>query len=163
MGSKFYFSKGEKSFTLIELLVVIAIIGLLASVVLVSMQGTREKAKIAKARQEVNALYKAITLKEATEEEYPHVNNINSADDFIAHLSPYISSIGNDPWGNSYFYDGCPDPCSSCSGAGWDAGCESGLWNTSVCSGGPDGSITSHNREPQGDDICIYFSGGASW
>ncbi|MDO8559215.1 MAG: LamG-like jellyroll fold domain-containing protein [bacterium] len=38
----------SRSFTLIELLVVIAIIGLLASVVLVSMAGIREKAKITK-------------------------------------------------------------------------------------------------------------------
>lgn len=38
----------NKSFTLVELLVVIAIIGLLASVVLVSMAGVREKARIAK-------------------------------------------------------------------------------------------------------------------
>ena len=68
----------KKGFTLIELLVVIAIIGLLSSVVLVSMQGTRQKAKIAKAQQEVSAIYKAISLKEAKEEEYPHTNNMNS-------------------------------------------------------------------------------------
>ena len=41
----------SKSFTLIELLVVIAIIGLLSSVVLVSMKGTRGKAKITKGLQ----------------------------------------------------------------------------------------------------------------
>lgn len=52
MDSNFYFSnKGDRSFTLIELLVVIAIIGLLSSVVLVSMQGVRERASIAKGRQ----------------------------------------------------------------------------------------------------------------
>ncbi|MDO8436084.1 MAG: LamG-like jellyroll fold domain-containing protein [bacterium] len=39
----------KKAFTLIELLVVIAIIGLLASIVLVYLKGTREKARIAKA------------------------------------------------------------------------------------------------------------------
>jgi len=38
----------QKSFTLIELLVVIAIVGLLASVVLVSLKGMKDKARIAK-------------------------------------------------------------------------------------------------------------------
>ena len=38
----------NKAFTLIELLVAISIIGLLSSIVLVSLKGTREKAKIAK-------------------------------------------------------------------------------------------------------------------
>lgn len=48
-------SSKEKAFTLIELLVVIAIVGLLSSVVLVSMAGTREKAKVAKAKDDLNA------------------------------------------------------------------------------------------------------------
>ena len=41
----------NKSFTLIELLVVIAVIGLLTSIVMVSMKGTRGKAKITKGLQ----------------------------------------------------------------------------------------------------------------
>jgi prepilin-type N-terminal cleavage/methylation domain-containing protein len=48
MISIFPNSKYNKSFTLIELLVVIAIIGLLSSVVLVSLRGAGEKTQIAK-------------------------------------------------------------------------------------------------------------------
>lgn len=48
MASRFYFNNSNKSFTLIELLVVIAIIGLLSSIVLVSMIGLQGKAKITK-------------------------------------------------------------------------------------------------------------------
>ena len=49
--------KGQsKGFTLIELLIVIAIIGILASVVLVSLSGGREKAKIARFKMVVHSI-----------------------------------------------------------------------------------------------------------
>jgi general secretion pathway protein G len=149
----------RKSFTLIELLVVIAIIGLLSSIVLVSLSGTRQKAKITKAREEITAIHKAILLMEVQTSVYPAVNNIATSAAFNSYLSSYIGNITDDPWGHSYFYDGCPEPCGSCG----SVGCETGIWQTSVCSGGPDGVINSHNRAPINDDICIYFSGGPSW
>ena len=52
----------QKSFTLIELLVVIAIIGLLASVVLVSMSGVRERARIAKVLEFSQSVQRAIGI-----------------------------------------------------------------------------------------------------
>jgi len=50
----------NKSFTLIELLVVIAIIGLLASIVIVSLKGTREKARIARGLQFSQSVHHAL-------------------------------------------------------------------------------------------------------
>ncbi len=153
----------NKSFTLIELLVVIAVIGLLSSIVLVSMRGARDKAKVAKARGDINTIFQAITVYWAATNEYPRSNNINSVDTFKNCCGVYSPQVSNDPWGRPYFYDGCPEPCGSCSGPGWNAGCEAGLWQTSVCSSGPDGVFTSQNTSPNGDDICIYFKGGSSW
>jgi len=52
--------KFKRSFTLIELLVVIAIIGLLSSVILVSLSGPRQKAKITKALEFSQSVQHAI-------------------------------------------------------------------------------------------------------
>ncbi len=63
--------KSGAGFTLIELLVVIAIIGLLASVVLVSLNSTRKKARDTKRLADINQIQKALALYYDANGQYP--------------------------------------------------------------------------------------------
>jgi prepilin-type N-terminal cleavage/methylation domain-containing protein len=61
----------SKSFTLIELLVVIALIGLLSSIVLMSLKGVREKARDARRLQDMKQILLALQLYYDRYERYP--------------------------------------------------------------------------------------------
>ncbi len=61
----------QKGFTLIELLVVIAIIGVLAAIVLTSLNEARQKAYISKLIQDINAVQNALELYYQYHGDYP--------------------------------------------------------------------------------------------
>ncbi|MFH1462391.1 MAG: type II secretion system protein [bacterium] len=62
-----FFTKKKRGFTLIELLVVIAIIGILASIVLVSMGGARAKARDAQRLSDVKQMALLIEMEETSD------------------------------------------------------------------------------------------------
>jgi len=111
------FQKNKKSFpgngfTLIELLVVITVIGLLTSIVLVSMNNVRAKARDAKRKQEISQIMKALELYYFDNGQYPLSGGAvspnggwsNSGDSswnaLITALGPYIS-LPKDPTNNT--------------------------------------------------------------
>jgi len=101
--------KRKNGFTLIELLVVVAIIGLLASVVLASLNSARLKARDAKRKSDANQITLAIELYFNTLGNYPTAagatapnaawanSSDNSWTSLATQLSPYIPSLAKDP------------------------------------------------------------------
>ena len=116
----------ETGFTLIELLVVIAIIGILASVVLVSLSSAREKGREAAAAKTLTQIERAIILMYDDTGRYPtgeteqcpaldgsgNEISLNTAASGLSSNGsgwagwdgPYLE-LGTDPWGGNYYYD----------------------------------------------------------
>lgn len=105
----FSFSSTHHSlgFTLIELLVVIAIIGLLASVVMASLNTARAKGRDAKRLAEMNTLANALALYYDDHGYYPAVAEsgdgslagwkVSYLPNFLAPLRPYLPTVPVDP------------------------------------------------------------------
>src|ERR1700722_17695704 len=102
----------QKGFTLIELLVVIAVIGLLASILLVALNGARSKARDAKRKADFQQLNTALGLYyDANNNQYPNCPpgptwsnstdaNWNTTGCLITALKPYMSKLPVDPINN---------------------------------------------------------------
>src|SRR3972149_3925712 len=100
----------NKGFTLIELLVVIAIIGILASIIIVSLIGVRERARDARRKSDLRSMRTALELYYGKNKKYPAraVNGwifsdgtkVSTADNWSllsGDLNPYLASLPTDP------------------------------------------------------------------
>lgn len=144
----------RKGFTLIELLVVIAIIGVLASVVLASLNTARQKSRDAKRVSDINQIKLALEMQFDKDGEYPDkVADIST--DFLASEPKDTSTNTSYPYDN--YDDSTRSACAvadagSCAyyhlGAKLEQGADSGALKgdrdleADAVAGGPDGLST---------------------
>jgi len=104
--------KKSKGFTLIELLVVIAIIGILATIVLVSLNSARQKARDSRRVGDMRQIALALEMyyDDNASTGYPGDADILTCDDWAAMVtaleaSPgYMTKVPTDPGGGSVAY-----------------------------------------------------------
>jgi len=103
----------QRGFTLIEIIVVVVIIGLLAAVVTQSLSGRTDDARIAKARQDIQAMETALTLYKLDNFRFPTSEQglralvEKPADPDIRNWKEggYVKRLSKDPWGRDYLYE----------------------------------------------------------
>ncbi len=96
-----FFGRKQKGFTLVELLVVISIIGILATMVLTSLNTARIKARDVRRVSDLRQISLALAMYYDSNNAYPSGNDIDWNDesgmDFDLENSGYIASIPVDP------------------------------------------------------------------
>jgi len=103
----------QSGFTLIEIMVVVVIIGILASVVVPRIMDNPDKARTAKAKNDLRVLESALDIYRLDNYAYPTTDQGLEALVSKPTSSPeppnwkeggYIKKLNSDPWGNEYLY-----------------------------------------------------------
>jgi len=105
--------KGEEGFTLLELMVVIVIIGLLATVVVVNVLPSRDRAMVEKARADIALIEQGLEMYRLDNFSYPQTQDGLAAlvqppsslsDPSRYRRGGYLKRLPDDPWGRAYQY-----------------------------------------------------------
>ena len=104
-------AKKQRGFTLIELMVVLAIIGILAALVVPSVLGRADDARVTAARTDVGNLAQALKLYKLDNQRFPTAEQglqalvvRPSAEPVPPNWKSYLDKLPADPWGRPYQY-----------------------------------------------------------
>lgn len=98
-------SHSKQGFSLVELMVVIVIIGLLATIVIINVMPSADRAAVTKARADIATLEQGLELFYLDERRYPATSEGLG----LLLERQYLRRLPNDPWGNAYVYS-APGP-----------------------------------------------------
>lgn len=113
VGGRTGVATAQRGFTLVELMVVIVIIGLLATVVMINVMPSQDRAMVEKARADVSVLEQALETYRLDNLAYPRTEQgldaLLRAPQGLARperyrRGGYIRRLPADPWGNAYQY-----------------------------------------------------------
>ena len=104
-------ARKQRGFTLIELMVVLAIIGILAALVVPSVLGRADDARVTAARTDVGNLAQALKLYKLDNQRFPTAEQglqalvvRPSAEPVPTNWKSYLDKLPADPWGRPYQY-----------------------------------------------------------
>ncbi|MFZ5688130.1 MAG: prepilin-type N-terminal cleavage/methylation domain-containing protein [Bacillota bacterium] len=98
-------SRNQKGFTLVELMVVVVILGVLAALVVPTLSGQIDKAKINRTYADMKSIQNALQLHFADNNQYPAASGTA-----VPALPNYgLAAIPTDAWGQPFWYETVTD------------------------------------------------------
>ncbi|ADM98899.1 type II secretion system major pseudopilin GspG [Dickeya dadantii] len=98
-----------QGFTLLEVMVVIVIIGLMATLVIPNIMGSKQRANIQKAKSDISVIESALEMYHLDHNRFPDEKDglvVLSAKENSESLSgDYVHDLPKDPWGHAYYYE----------------------------------------------------------